>query len=53
MSGGEEQLDAALDGLLTTISNLEIGGWYPGWEAASSGAAECGEPSCPYLLPRR
>jgi hypothetical protein len=52
MSGGKEQLDAALDGLLTSISNLEIGGCYAGWKAAEQAAAAERRNLHPHLLPR-
>jgi hypothetical protein len=45
MSGEKEYLDAALDGLLTAISRLEVGGWYAVWEAAGRARAEEGAES--------
>jgi hypothetical protein len=42
MTGDKEYLDAALDGLLTAISKLKVGGWYAGWEAAECVCTEEG-----------
>jgi hypothetical protein len=49
MFGEKKFLNAALDGLLTAISRLEVGGWYARWQASERARAEegakRGEPS--------